>query len=79
MRILKRYSQKKDIKIRVIILYTADVKRNETQAFFDVGAMQMTIEQALFTMAKEIEDEKTQIFLLTGMMVFSDKVIDADT
>ena len=32
--------------------------------------------EELFTKAKDIQDEKTQIFLLAGMMVFSDKIID---
>ncbi|MDD3369958.1 MAG: hypothetical protein PHP50_13945 [Lachnospiraceae bacterium] len=114
----------------MIVLYTADVKPHETEEFFDVGAVQLTIEEAflselnseeirerltgkiysnealtnkelmefailpltyegkeqkkavikeLFSAAKEIRDERTQIFLLTGVMVFSDKIIDEKT
>lgn len=127
IRILKRYIHKKNIVIRMIVLYTADVEPEETNPIYDIGVIKMTVEQAflskmnsakirkrltdkiknnemlspremmefiilpltykgkeakketiteLFHFAKEIEDEKTQIFLLTGMMVFSDKIID---
>ncbi|MDD2960325.1 MAG: hypothetical protein PHR92_17725 [Lachnospiraceae bacterium] len=132
-RILKRYqdgTDTKELKIRMIVLYTADVKPEDTNNILNIGAVQLQIEQAflsrlnseeirtrltakihgsqiltdkerlefiilpltyvglkkkkeiikeLFELAKDIEDEKTQSFLLSGVIVFSDKVIDKET
>lgn len=132
-RILKRCQDgpdTKELKIRMIVLYTADVKPEDTNNILNIGAVQLQIEQAflsrlnseeirtrltakihgsqiltdkerlefiilpltyvglkkkkeiikeLFELAKDIEDEKTQSFLLSGVIVFSDKVIDKET
>ncbi|MDD3338298.1 MAG: hypothetical protein PHS82_05500 [Lachnospiraceae bacterium] len=127
VRILRRYKKRGIMKLRMIVLYTADVTEEETNATLDIGALQVSIEQAflskldseeirqrltakikgkekltnkelmefvilpltyrgkekkkevieeLFSVAKDIDNEKTQIFVLSGIMVFADKVID---
>lgn len=47
IRILNRYELHSDQKIRVMVLYTADVEQSET--FFDIGCMQFTINAAYLT------------------------------
>ena len=113
-------------KIRMIVIYTADIKPEKTQAIFDVGCLQLQTEEAFlsiidsekteiqleekikngkplteeeqmkfiilplthqgkeekqkciqrcFALAREVEDVKVQTFILSGMLVFSDKVV----
>lgn len=85
-------------KIRMIVIYTADIKPEKTQAIFDVGCLQLQTEeeqmkfiilpltyqgkeekqkciQRCFALAREVEDVKVQTFILSGMLVFSDKVV----
>lgn len=112
--------------VRMIVIYTADVKRSQTSNSFDVGCLRLEIESAYLSelnseeilnrierkvrkkvvlteeelmefiilpltyegidkknesiksaidMAVAIEDEETKIFLLSGIVVFTDKVI----
>lgn len=112
--------------IRVIIIYTGDIKREHTKARLDVGCLQFVVEevflseldaeciendlynkitngellteeeqmqfvilpliyagkrqkqkciQRCFDMAKQIESSQQQIFLLSGLLVFTDKII----
>lgn len=113
-------------KIRMIVIYTADIEPEKTQAVFDVGCLQLQTEEAFlsiidsekteiqleekikkgkplteeeqmkfiilpltyqgkeekqkciqrcFALAREVEDVKVQTFILSGMLVFSDKVV----
>ncbi|MDD2978378.1 MAG: hypothetical protein PHN80_00255 [Hespellia sp.] len=129
-RVLQRYLGEPDLKLRMIVIYTADVKREDAKESLDVGDLKFTLEQAflseldsepilenltrkitmgeelndeekmqfiilplsyeglkkkremievLFNLAKQLEDEETQIFLLAAMIAFADKVIDNKT
>jgi hypothetical protein len=113
-------------KIRMIVLYTADIKPSDTQAQLDIGCLKFSIEEAFlskldsqkiettlrekieqnialteeeqmqfiilpltypdkqgkqlcirrcFELAKKISDEQVQTFVLSGMLVFADKII----
>lgn len=132
LRILERYNKKYgfDMKIYIVIIYTADVTEEKTQDSFDVHSVKMKLEQAflckldseqiklslttkirqgkklteeelmqyiilpltysgtqqkkttiqeLFELTKEIAEEETQLFLLSGILVFTDKIIDKET
>lgn len=134
MRLLRRLQKEGrfpgEVRIRLIILYTADVKPRETRPVLDVGAMQLVTEEAflsridgteeLRTIAEKqnnniplqdedlmklilcpltftgkkrqraairtvaqlaknhIADEEQQKFVLSGLLTFSDKIIDAE-
>ena len=134
VRILDRYYKQGkhigDIKIRVIVIYTADVKRTKTKNELDIGCLNFRINEAFLSeldnisirrqleekikarkqltdeelmqfiilpltykgdkkkqiairdfinLAKQIENEVDMIFVLSGIVVFSDKVIDDNT
>lgn len=51
-------------KIRMIVIYTADIQPQQTNARMDIGCLQF-----------QLEDTDMQRFLLSGMLVFADKVI----
>ena len=129
VRVLRRCfrKKKKNPKLRMLVIYTADVARGSTQPQLDVGCMQFRVEEAFlsdldssgieseirrkvegciplneedqmrlmilplthrgnaakrecirrcFDLIKRIEDEEMQTFLLSNMLVFTDKVID---
>lgn len=131
-RVLEQYSNEYrfDMKLSVVVIYTADVLEYHTKARLDVGCLQLTIKEAflaeidsekmmkdltekvkqgvklseeelmeyiilpltyrgmdekketikeLFQLAKEIKEEEIQLFLLSGILVFTDKVIDDET
>lgn len=131
-RVLEQYSNEYrfDMKLSVVVIYTADVLEYHTKAQLDVGCLQLTIKEAflaemdsekmmkdltekvkqgvklseeelmeyiilpltyrgmdekketikeLFQLAKEIKEEEIQLFLLSGILVFTDKVIDDET
>lgn len=131
-RVLKRYEKQNviDIKLRMIVIYTADVQPKEVESLYDLGDMTLEVEDAFlsnidskevrkrlsdkvkngstftdeelmefiilpltykdvdrkryaikdaFELAKEIQDESTMAFVLAGMLVFADKVIDKQT
>lgn len=132
IRTLKRYTEDKALKdkvrgtIRMIVIYTADIKPGETKPKLDIGCLKFEVEEAFlveldsegiekelsdkirrkepltqdeqmkllilplthsgkeekqecirrcFELAKDIEDEKTQVFVMAGMLAFADKVI----
>ena len=127
-RVLERYfgEGKTDVELVMIVIYTADVTRNEVKSSFNAGMVTITEEAAFLSelksdeirkkldakvksgedltdeeimefiilplsykkekqnqaiedtinMAKEIKDEDTMVFVLSGILVFSDKVID---
>lgn len=126
VRTLKRYLKTKIKKIRMIVIYTADVEAEKTHPQIDVGCLKFEVEEAFLTeldsngiekelagkirkkkpltpeeqmqllilplthkgkkekrkcvqrcfdLAKRIEDEEVQTFVLSGMLVFSDKII----
>lgn len=130
-RTLKRNMQQgiKISKIRMIVIYTADVKPQETKACLNIGCLQFTLEEAFlseidsktvekklqakinrhenlsedeqmelmilpltyksdqeksssikkyFELAKQITNSKTQTFVLAGMLVFADKVVNEE-
>ena len=115
--------------IRMIVIYTGNIKRDHTQPSLDVGCLQFTVEEIFlselnaseienrltakieadielteeeemqfiilplihdkvgeqrncikrcFELAKKIRDRKKQIFLLSGLLVFTDKVISKE-
>ena len=117
----------KAFQVRMIVIYTADVKREQTSDILDAGCLRLEIESAYLAeldgeeiserlsrkirnhenlsdeelmefiilplvyegkenknraignaikLAGQIEDSDTKIFLLTGIAVFTDKVID---
>lgn len=131
IRTLKRSMNQENIMrpIRMIVIYTADIKPEQTRPKLDAGCLQFQLEEAFlmkldskriesdickrldrgeelteeelmqfiilpltyegktrkqecirrcFEMAKKVEDETKQIFLLAGMLVFSDKVVDTE-
>ena len=74
-RIMQRYdSQKKKIpKLRMIVIYTGDVENaKDTWA---MPCLTLKMEQVV-ELAKQIEDENMQAFVITGILVSSDKFID---
>lgn len=131
-RIAKRYykTYKSKLKIEIIIIYTADVIKQQTKDSLDLGSVTLKVHQAflsgmdsdnimknlihkikkgqalsdeelmqfiilpltykgieeknesikkLFELSKEIKEEKIQLFLLSGILVFTDKVITDET
>lgn len=131
-RTVKRYMKKWKIKnesvlkIRMIVIYTADIEPRQTQPVLDVGCLRLQVEEAFlcemdweeterelakkikehepltaedqmrfivlplthkgkqekqecirrcFNLARKVADVKVQTFILSGMLVFSDKVI----
>lgn len=131
-RTVKRYMKKWKIrnesalKIRMIVIYTADIEPRQTQPVLDVGCLRLQVEEAFlcemdweeterelakkikehepltaedqmrfivlplthkgkqekqecirrcFSLARKVADVKVQTFILSGMLVFSDKVI----
>lgn len=131
IRTLKRNMERQDFprKIRMIVIYTADIEPSQTKKELDIGCLQFQLEEAFlikkdsgkieallrskfqknmvltkeeqmdfiilpltykgrtekqacirrcFEMAKTLEDENLQRFLLSGMLVFADKVITAE-
>lgn len=131
VRTLKRNMDKQNFpcKIRMIVIYTADIEPSQTKRELDIGCLQFQLEEAFlikkdsleietrlqnkfrqkealtkeeqmdfiilplthkgkdekqacirrcFEMAKTLEDTGTQRFLLSGMLVFADKVITAE-
>ncbi len=131
VRTLKRNMEKQEFpcKLRMIVIYTADIEPNQTEKELDIGCLQFRLEEAFLTkkdspkiearlqaalqknktltkedqmefiilpltykgktekqacirrcfeMAKTLEDENLQRFLLSGMLVFADKVITAE-
>lgn len=131
-RTVKRYIKKwrirneSALKIRMIVIYTADIEPRQTQPVLDVGCLRLQVEEAFlcemdweeterelakkikehepltaedqmrfivlplthkgkqekqecirrcFRLAREVADVKVQTFILSGMLVFSDKVI----
>ena len=131
-RIVSQYYSvyKKNLKIKILIIYTADVQENQTKDFWNLDSVTLTLQQAflsaldsesikenltrkiqnqeplseeemmqfiilpltyqgeekknkaikeLFQLSKSIEEEAVQLFLLSGILVFTDKVIDEET
>lgn len=129
-RAVQQFWKERNLRIRVIIIYTADVKRSEVREGLDVGDVKIHLEQAflseldregikknltekvmagkkltdrekmqfiilplayegkekkqeliqyMFELAKQIEDEDEQTFVVAGMIAFADKVIDVET
>ena len=124
-RTVKRYMKKwrirneSALKIRMIVIYTADIEPRQTQPVLDVGCLRLQVEEAFlcemdweeterelakkikedqmrfivlplthkgkqekqecirrcFSLARKVADVKVQTFILSGMLVFSDKVI----
>lgn len=132
LRVLKIYQAEYglNMKIRLLVIYTTDVAREQVSDTLDVYSLKMKLSQAflselnskviketitekikqreplteaelmqliilpltykgeskkkesiqeLFELTKEIEEEETQLFLLSGILVFTDKVIDQET
>jgi len=130
-RIANQYysNYKTNLNIRILVLYTADVKKEQTTDCLNLNSVTLKIEQAflsemdfeqikekldrkirrrepltdeemmqfiilpltckgkekknemietLFDISKDVKDETTQIFLLSGVLVFTDKVIDEE-
>lgn len=127
-RVLKKlFPSRKDLRIRMIVLYTADVEKAE--AVLDTGSLRLEVEQGFLTaiptgqvyerirkkiqagvaldqkelmeliilpltvkgkaaqqellgrtveLAKGLPDERQQVFALSGILVFSDKIIRRD-
>lgn len=131
-RVLERYKTegKLDIKLRMIVIYTADVKQEEVQPEYNAGTLKFAITPAFLSqinskevmerlnnkvlnhetltdeelmefiilpltykgdddkkkalessieLAKQLDNEELSVFILTGILVFSDKVIDNET
>ncbi len=131
VRTLKRNMEQEKFpcKIRMIVIYTADIEPRQTKKHLDVGCLQFQLEEAFllhkdsekteaqlyakfhgnqvltkeeqmefiilpltykgkekkqacilrcFEMAKLLDDDNMQRFLLSGMLVFADKVITAE-
>lgn len=119
-----------NMKIRLLVIYTADVTKKQVSDTLDVYSLKIKLSQAflseldsnviketitkkikqkkpltetelmqtiilpltyqgenkkkesikeLFELTKEIQEEETQLFLLSGILVFTDKVIDRET
>ena len=131
-RVLERYRREgmHDIHIRMIVIYTADVSRAETEEVYETGAFSLHIEAVFLSefnseeikkrltekiynnetltdeelmefiilpltyktmeekrkainysidLAKQVTDKEKMVFLLSGTLVFTDKVIDRNT
>lgn len=131
-RVLERYKTegKLDIELRMIVIYTADVKPEEVQPEYNAGTLKFAITPAFLSqinskevmerlnnkvlnhetltdeelmefiilpltykgdddkkkalessieLAKQLDNEELSVFILTGILVFSDKVIDNET
>ena len=129
IRTLKRSMTEDNImrKIRMIVIYTANIAPGQTRPNLDIGCLQFQLEEAFLTeldsmkiedgirqklnrgepltaeeqmqfiilpltyrgkekkeacirrcfdLAKQVEDEQEQVFILAGILVFADKVID---
>lgn len=74
-RIMQRYdSQKKKIpKLRMIVIYTGDVENAKDT--WEMPCLTLKMEQVV-ELAKQIEDENMQAFVITGILVSSDKFIN---
>lgn len=74
-RIMQRYdSQKKKIpKLRMIVIYTGDVENAKDT--WEMPCLTLKMEQVV-ELAKQIENENIQAFVITGILVSSDKFID---
>ena len=74
-RIMQRYdSQKKKIpKLRMIVIYTGDLENAKDN--WEMPCLTLKMEQVV-ELAKQIEDENMQAFVITGILVSSDKFID---
>ena len=74
-RIMQRYdSQKKKIpKLRMIVIYTGDVENAKDT--WEMPCLTLKMEQVV-ELAKQIENEIIQAFVITGILVSSDKFID---
>lgn len=55
IRILQRYLHEPDLRIRLIVIYTADIKRRNVNDVLDVGALRVTVEPAFLS---ELDSEK---------------------
>lgn len=130
--IANRYlKQKKDCPaLRMIVLYTGDIKRKQVSAEYNIGAVRVTLEPAFLSeldsgnifrnikckvekkehlseeelmefiilplsyrnrkekedkiretvkLAKQLKDRSQQVFVLSGILTFSDKLIDMET
>ncbi len=131
IRTIKRNMKQMDMfrKIRMIVIYTADIMPGQTRSRLDVGCLQFQLEEAFlntidsekveerirmklkkrrkltskeqmefiilpltyqgkeakqaciqrcFALAKEVRNEREQFFLLSGLLAFTDKVIDTE-
>lgn len=131
-RVLERYKTegKLDVELRMIVIYTADVKPDEVQPEYNAGTLKFAITPAFLSqidskevmdrlnkkvltnepltdeelmefiilpltykgdddkkkalkssieLAKQLDNEELSVFILTGILVFSDKVIDNET
>lgn len=130
-RVLERYRKENiyDVKLRMVVIYTADVLPGQTETVYDAGTLSYHIEPAflssldsekikkrisekimakehlsdeelmefiilpltyknaekkkkelaeMIALAKEIRSEKECLFVLSGMLVFADKIIDVE-
>lgn len=131
-RVVKRYQKEGifDLKIRMIVIYTADVKSEDVSSVFNVGCLKLETQDAFLSelnseeiwkrleekvnngisltddelmefiilpltyphlerkkasikntidLAKNINNEADMVFVLSGILVFSDKIIDKET
>lgn len=53
--ILQRYIDEPDFRLRLIIIYTADVTRAQTESLFDIGAVKIEMQQAFLS---ELDSDK---------------------
>ena len=128
LRVLKRYNM--NIRLRMVVIYTADVSPEQVNPVFEVPCMRIFLETAFLSrlnseeirnrlerkvlsgeqltdselmefiilpltykgrdekqksvrdtieLAKKVRDESASIFLISGIVVFADKVIDSET
>ena len=128
VKVLNRYGM--NIRLRIVIIYTADVTRDEVKTVYENDGVSMKITPAFLSeldsaeirqrvtdkiergepltdselmefivlpltykgkekkqeaireaisLAKRVPDEKTSVFLISGVVVFGDKVIDSET
>ena len=130
-RVVKRYENEGvyDVKVRMIVIYTGDVLRDEVKDFHDIGAVKLQIESGFLSeidseevrlrlkgkiendmpltdeemmefiiwpltykgdeqkkraikeaveLVKRIKDETTAVFVLSGVIVFGNKIIDEE-
>lgn len=132
VRTLERFREKGEyhIKLRMIVIYTADIRPEETEDTYEAGALTLRTETAFLSrldsgrikanlqrkvsagemltedetmefmilpltyrteegkkealhesirLASKIKDEETMVFVLAGILVFSDKIIDEES